>query len=394
MPLAAGTRLGPYEVLAPLGAGGMGEVYKGRDTRLDRIVALKVLHGHIANDPELRQRLEREARAISSLDHPHICALYDVGHQDGIDFLVMQYLEGETLADRLERGSLSVDLTLKYGMEMADALDRAHRQGIVHRDLKPGNIMITRSGGPSSPPGVKLLDFGLAKLKETDRHGDLADLTRSTPLTERGTVLGTLHYMSPEQLEGKETDARTDIFAFGAVLYELLTGEKAFAGESQAGVIASILSTAPVPLTTRQPQTPLLLDRLVQRCLAKDPEQRWQSMRDVLLELKWISESPLEPGLRAPAVSRRTGRTLRGVLSALALVVLLVAVPLALLHLREIPVPAPLIRFTIATPGNTSSGPDRPRLASPIYSGATLSVSPDGLQVAFISQGLSQGLSQ
>ena len=372
MPLAAGTRLGPYEILGPLGAGGMGEVYKGRDTRLDRTVALKVLPEHIASDPELRQRLEREARVISSLDHPHICALYDVGHQNGIDFLVMQYLEGETLADRLGRGAFSVDLTLKYGIEIADALDRAHRQGIVHRDLKPSNVMLTESG-------VKLLDFGLAKLKETDGRGDRAGLTRSTPLTEQGTILGTLHYMSPEQLEGKEADARTDIFAFGAVLYELVTGEKAFAGKSQASIIASILGVDPVPLTTRQPQSPVLLDRLVQRCLAKDPEQRWQSMRDVLLELKWISTGSLQPDLRTPVVPSRTGRTVRGVLSGLTLLVLLVSVPLALLHLRETLSHAPLIRFTIATPENTS--------LSPIYSGATLSVSPDGLQVAFISRG-------
>ena len=370
MPLVPGTRLGPYEVLAPLGAGGMGEVYRGRDTRLDRTIAIKVLLGAVASDPDRRQRFEREARAISSLDHPHICSLYDVGHQNGIDFLVMQYLEGETLADRLGRGSLSVELTLAYAIEMADALDRAHRQGIVHRDLKPANVMLTKSG-------VKLLDFGLAKLKEADGGGDLAGLTRSTPLTDQGTILGTLYYMSPEQLEGKDTDARADIFAFGAVVYELLSGEKAFAGHSQASVIASILGSDPVPLTTRQPRTPFLLDRLVQRCLAKDPEERWQSIRDVLLELKSIREMPLHPGLPVSTVPRRLGRTLRGVFIGLALIIPFVTVPIALRHYREAPAPAPLMRFTIPTPGTTT--------LSPIYSGATLTISPDGLQVAFIS---------
>jgi hypothetical protein len=224
-----------------------------------------------------------------------------------------------------------------------------------------------------------VLDFGLAKLKETDARGDVAGLTRSASLTDHGAILGTLHYMSPEQLEGKEADARADIFAFGAILYELLTGEKAFAGESQASVIASILGTEPVPLRTRQPHTPVLLDRLVQRCLAKDPEQRWQSMRDILLELKWISESSTHPELGLSTVSRRTGRVAGAVLSGVALVALAVAIPLAVRHLRERPAAAPLIRFTIATPENTS--------LNPVYSGATLSVAPDALQVAFISQG-------
>ena len=370
MSLTAGTRLGPYEVQTPLGSGGMGAVYKARDTRLDRTVALKVLHRHIATDPVLRQRFDREARTISSLDHPHICTLYDIGHDNGIDFLVMQYLEGETLADRLARGAVPVDLTLQYGIEIADALDRAHRQGVVHRDLKPSNVMLTRSG-------VKLLDFGISKLKEHDARGDVAGATRSAPLTEQGIVLGTLHYIAPEQLEGKDTDARSDIFAFGALLYELLTGRKAFDGTTHASVIASILGTDPVPLRTQQPNTPVLLDRLVQRCLAKDPEQRWQSMRDVLLEMKWISESPLQPAPRASAVQRHNGPMVRRVLSAVALLALCVAVPLAVRHMRERQTVAPLIRFTIDPPATTN--------LSPIYSGATLAVSPDGLQVAFIS---------
>jgi serine/threonine protein kinase len=287
MALTPGTRLGPYEVLAPLGAGGMGEVYKGRDTRLDRVVALKVLRGHIADDAESRRRLEREARAISSLDHPHICALYDIGHEKGIDFLVMQYLEGETLAECLARGVPPADTALSYAMEIADALDRAHRQGIVHRDLKPSNVMLTKAG-------VKLLDFGLAKLTEP---AEREDVPGATDLTQQGALLGTLEYLSPEQLQRNEVDARSDIFSFGMVLYELLTGERAFAGKTPASVIASILAEEPAPVRTRKSQLPVWLDRVVQRCLAKDPEQRWQSIRDVLLELKWIRENPSEPGL-------------------------------------------------------------------------------------------------
>src|ERR1700737_2522430 len=212
MTLSRGSRLGPYEILAPLGAGGMGEVYKARDTRLDRTVAVKVLPQHLSSSPDVRQRFEREAKTISALSHPHICALYDVGNQDGVEYLVMEYLEGETLADRLAKGPLPLEQTLRYGIEIADALDRAHRQGIVHRDLKPGNIMLTKSG-------VKLLDFGLAKaVAAPDMRGNLTSLPTQQALTQEGTILGTLQYMAPEQLEGKEADARTDIFAFGATL--------------------------------------------------------------------------------------------------------------------------------------------------------------------------------
>ena len=230
MPLQPGTTLGPYEILSPLGAGGMGEVYKARDTRLDRTVAIKVLPEHVAADPDLKQRFEREAKTISSLNHPHICTLHDIGSQDGIDFLVMEYLEGDTLAQRLEKGALPLDQALKVAIEIADALDKAHRQGIVHRDLKPGNIMLTRAG-------AKLLDFGLAKLRKpgtVGAEGFSAATTQSEPLTGRGTILGTLQYMAPEQVEGKEADHRTDIFAFGAVVYEMATGQRAFSGENQA----------------------------------------------------------------------------------------------------------------------------------------------------------------
>ena len=252
MPLQTGSRLGPYQIVSPLGAGGMGEVYKARDTRLDRTVALKILPTHLAQSPELRQRFEREARAISALDHPHICVLHDVGQQDGVFFLVMEHLEGETLSRRLEKGALPFDQVLRYGAEMAEALDRAHRKGIVHRDLKPGNVMLTKSG-------TKLLDFGLAKLGLPVESGiagsipDLATITGGAPLTGRGSLLGTLPYMAPEQLEGKEADARTDIFALGAVLYEMATGQRAFPGQSQASVIAAILGPGPAPVSSHSP---------------------------------------------------------------------------------------------------------------------------------------------
>src|ERR1700739_584804 len=229
MMLAAGVQLGPYRVLGPISAGGMGEVYRAKDTRLDRIVAIKALPPHLADSPELRERFEREARTIASLNHPHICTLYDIGHQDGTDYLVMEYLEGETLAQRLQKGRLPLDQVLQYAMEIADALDKAHRKGITHRDLKPGNIMLTNSG-------AKLLEFGLAK-----RRGPQAAVanfsalpTQGSNLTAQGSIVGTLQYMAPEQLEGKEVDSRTDIFAFGVLVYEMATGKKAFEGKSSA----------------------------------------------------------------------------------------------------------------------------------------------------------------
>ena len=303
--LDRGSKLGPYEVVAPLGAGGMGEVYRARDTRLDRTVALKVLPTHLAENSDLRQRFEREARAVSSLNHPHICALFDVGHQDGIDYLVMEYLEGETLADRLGRGPLPTDQVLRYGIEIADALDKAHRQGIVHRDLKPGNVILTKSG-------AKLLDFGLAKLQAPPSAPAASVLsamaTGHRPLTEAGTVLGTFQYMAPEQLEGKEADARTDLFAFGTVLYEMATGRRAFTGKSQASLIAAILSADPPPLSSIQPLAPPALERLVKVCLAKDPDDRLQTAHDVMQELKWTLEGGSAAGGTAPAPGRRRWR--------------------------------------------------------------------------------------
>ncbi len=285
MTLSAGSRLGPYEILAPLGAGGMGEVYKAKDIRLERTVAIKVLPSHLSQSEEVRQRFEREAKTISQLSHPHICALYDVGNQDGAEYLVMEYLEGETLAERLVKGALPLDQTLRHGIEIADALEKAHRQGIVHRDLKPGNVMLTKSG-------VKLLDFGLAKAVAP--AGPPAPLT-SLPtmaagrsLTQEGTLLGTFQYMAPEQLEGKPVDVRTDIFALGVSLYEMATGNKAFSGASQASLISSIMTSEPPPISSVQPMTPPALDRVVKTCLAKDPEDRWQTAHDVAMQLEWI----------------------------------------------------------------------------------------------------------
>src|SRR5713226_2476380 len=287
MGLRTGTRLGPYEILSAIGAGGMGEVYRARDTRLDRIVAIKVLPAHLADDPERRERFEREARTIASLNHPHICTLYDIGHQDGIDFLVLEYLEGETLAQRLLKGPLPLEPVLQYAIEMADALDKAHRKGVTHRDLKPGNIMLTKSG-------TKLLDFGLAKLKQETAPANisLSKLpTANDALTAQGTIVGTLQYIAPEQLEGKEVDARTDIFAFGAVVYEMATGKKTFEGSTSASVMSKILQVEPPPMSTLQPMTPQVLERTVKRCLAKEPDDRWQTARDLEVQLKWIAES-------------------------------------------------------------------------------------------------------
>ena len=289
MPLAPGTQLGPYEILAPLGAGGMGEVYRARDTRLDRTVAIKILPAQFSSDPVRKQRFEREAKSISSLNHPHICMLFDIGQQNGTDFLVMECVEGETLANRLEKGPLALDQVLKYGTQIADALDKAHRSGIVHRDLKPANIMLTATG-------AKLLDFGLAKpALPPATAATLTAAASPSPVTEQGTILGTFQYMSPEQLQGIELDARSDIFSLGAVLYEMVTGRRAFAGKSQLSVATAILEKEPEPVSDVKPMTPESLDHTIRRCLAKDPEERWQTARDLALELKWTAES----GIRA-----------------------------------------------------------------------------------------------
>ncbi len=381
MALPSGTRLGPYEILALLGAGGMGEVYRARDTRLDRIVAIKVLPSHVAESSERRQRFEREARAVSGLSHPHICALYDVGRQNGVDFLVMEYLEGESLATRLEKGPLSLEQVVRYGIETADALSKAHRQGLVHRDLKPANIMLTHSG-------AKLLDFGLAKaMPQQAPSQELTSLpTEGSPLTAEGTLVGTLHYMAPEQFEGKESDARTDIFALGAVLYEMATGKKAFEGKSQASVIAAILEKDPPPITSLKPMVPGALDRLVKKCLAKDPEERWQSAQDLRDELRWIAEADVapigtRPGIAGRAAVERGGiKPLQLVAWAIAAVFAILALALssALVYIRRTAPEARPLRASILPPEKAvfhftgiGAGP--------------AAISPDGRRLAFVA---------
>ena len=324
----------------------MGEVYRAVDTRLERTVALKVLPQHLLENVELRQRFEREARTISRLSHPHICALYDVGNQDGVEYLVMEYLEGDTLAERLARGALPAEQFLRYGIEIADALDKAHRQGIVHRDLKPGNLMITKSG-------VKLLDFGLARVIAPETPAHLSSVpTQATPVTQAGTLLGTFPYMAPEQLEGKEADARSDIFALGAVLYEMATGRRAFSGATQASVISSILRDDPPPVSQVQPMSPPALDRVVKTCLAKDPEDRWQNAGDVAKELKWIAEGSAA-GLAVPAPAPAAARRKAGERVAWIAAIVLAAAAAALLSQRvseRSAPPPPAARFNVLPP--------------------------------------------
>src|SRR6266542_1290365 len=298
--LSPGTRLGPYEVVSLIGAGGMGEVYRARDTRLDRTVALKVLSAHVAATSTARERFEREARAISALNHPNICTLFDVGSANGTEYLVMELIDGEALDDRLGKGPLPAEAVLRIGAAVADALARAHRGGIVHRDLKPGNIMLTKSG-------PKLLDFGLARkaAEEAEAVAHDAETRVEKALTADGTILGTLPYMAPEQLEGHDTDARTDIFALGTVLYEMTTGQRAFKAKSQASLITKIMSEQPTPIGQLQPITPLGLHRLIMKCLAKDPDERWQCASDVASELRWIAESDATATAATTTAARR-----------------------------------------------------------------------------------------
>ena len=322
MALDSGTRLGPYEILAQLGAGGMGEVYKATDRRLNRTVAIKVLPPHLSQDPERKHRFEREAQTIAALNHPNICTLHDVGREGDTDFLVMEYLEGETLGARLAKGPMPLDEALKVAIGVADALEKAHGQGVTHRDLKPGNIMLT-------PSGAKLLDFGLAKLTEQAKASAsgsvLSNVAANT--TAPGMILGTMQYMAPEQLEGKEADARTDIFAFGSVLYEMVTGRKAFEGKNQPHLIAAIISSQPDPMAKTLPTVPPTLDFLVQRCLAKDPDERLQTATDLVWKLRWIAEGGAEGGAIAPlAAGWRRTRIAQLALAAVTLLVLGMAV--------------------------------------------------------------------
>src|SRR5712691_2912304 len=388
MAILPGKRLGPYEILSAIGAGGMGEVYRARDTRVDRIVAIKVLPAHLADEPERRERFEREARTIASLNHPHICTLYDIGRQDGIDYLVMEHLEGETLAARLVKGPLPLEQVLQFAIEIADALDKAHRKGVTHRDLKPGNIMLTKSG-------TKLLDFGLAKLKQETAPANISlsklptaddalmapfDAAPGRPLTGQGTILGTLQYMAPEQLEAKEVDARTDIFAFGAVVYEMATGKKAFEGKSQASVIGAILKDDPPPMSSHEPMTPPALDRVVKRCLAKEPDERCQSAKDLTDELKWIAEGGSQVKL-APTVPAKGIRALgrRALMFTLLGTLLLggLVTGLAVWNLKPTP-PGPVIRTVIALPpGQQLAGLDN---------GPAVAISTDGTHLAYVAR--------
>lgn len=344
MPLPAGAKLGPYEILTPLGTGGMGEVYRARDTRLERSVAIKILPAQFSSDPVHKQRFEREAKTISHLNHPHICVLHDIGHQDGIDYLVMECVEGETLAKRLEKGPLTLEQVLKLGAQIADALDKAHRSGVVHRDLKPGNIMLT-------PTGAKLLDFGLAKPSAPLATAvTLTAAKQPSSVTEQGTIVGTFQYMSPEQIEGKELDGRSDIFSLGAVLYEMLTGQRAFQGKSQLSVASAILERDPAPISSIKPATPPVLDHSIRRCLAKDPEERWQTARDLALELRWMVESGGQIAVLGPASQREKGLKLAWVGATLLTAVLALS---ALLYWgKRAPVAAP-VRFEIPLPPGT-----------------------------------------
>jgi len=370
MAIEPGTRLGPYEITSALGAGGMGEVYRATDTRLGRTVAIKVLPPHLSADPQFRQRFEREARTISSLSHANICTLHDVGHENGIDFLVMEYLEGETLAQKLSKGAMTTEQALRYGIEVADALDKAHKQGIVHRDLKPGNIMLTKAG-------AKLLDFGLAKFQPPASQKVMSSVSvlateEKQNLTAEGSIVGTFQYMSPEQLEGKDADSRTDIFAFGTVLYEMMTGRKAFTGKSQASLIAAILEKDPQPMSELQPMTPPALERAVKTCLAKDPDDRWQTAHDVMLQLKWIVEGFSQPAISVPVAPKRK-RVERIWMIASALLFALASL-LAFLYLQRSPDNARFAILAIPAPKNSSFS-------------NSLAVSPDGSKIAFVAAG-------
>ncbi|HET7712338.1 MAG TPA: protein kinase [Thermoanaerobaculia bacterium] len=373
MRIAQGLRLGPYEIVAPLGAGGMGEVWRAKDTRLEREVAIKILPADFAANPQFKARFEREAKTISQLNHPNVCTLFDVGHHDGLDFLVMELIEGESLADRLQKGALPIELVLRHGTEIASALDAAHRHGIVHRDLKPGNVMLTKSG-------AKLLDFGLAKsgplVVSSPGSSQLLDHpTEHRPLTEQGTILGTFQYMAPEQLEGMEADARTDIFAFGALLYEMATGRRAFQGKNKTSLIASIVSGTPTPISELAPLTPPALDHVIRKCLAKDPDDRWQSAHDLADQLRWIAEAGSRAGEPAPVLAKRKARlhAAWGLHAATALVAILATV--GYFQLRD--VPPRVVRSSILPPDKTQFDPN---------SGA-MALSPDGRRIAFVAGG-------
>jgi eukaryotic-like serine/threonine-protein kinase len=383
--LAAGTKLGPYEIQAPLGAGGMGEVYRARDTRLGRDVAIKVLPSHLSSNPDLRQRMEREARSISSLNHPHICTLHDIGSQDGVDFLVMEHLDGETLADRLHRGAMPIVEALQTAIKVADALDKAHARGIVHRDLKPANIMLTKHG-------PKLMDFGLAKpapglssasgaspLTPSTPTMSVAALSASaSPLTQKGTVVGTFQYMAPEVLQGGEADARSDVFSFGCVLYEMFTGRRAFEGKSQFSVLGAILDKEPERISTVLPSAPPRLDETVWRCLAKNPEQRYGCMHDVRIQLEALAEAdPQAAGAPTQPLTQASGRyrvpwLVAGIAALIALIV-------GVAYIFQSPKAAALVQSSILPPAGTS-------FITMLPASGPAVLSPDGARIAFTAR--------
>jgi eukaryotic-like serine/threonine-protein kinase len=369
MALTSGTKLGPYEIVSTLGAGGMGEVYRARDTRLERDVAIKVLPAHLSADPNLTQRLEREAKAASKLSHPHICTVHDIGHQDGVDFLIMELVEGETLEQRLMRGPLRLEQTVRFAAQIADALAKAHKQGITHRDLKPANIMLTKSG-------AKLMDFGLAKLERgpAPLAEALTEMTAErSKLTGEGTLVGTFQYMAPEQLEGKEADARTDIFALGEVIYETATGKPAFSGKSRASLIAAILTNDPPPISALQPMTPPTLERVVKKCLAKDPDDRWQNASDLASDLKWIADGELQTGSAPTAERSNRFKQITWMLATACVALLILTSWLALQSGRE---QKPLMRFGLTLPPDIRVYSDD---GGPV-------LSPDGRRVAFVAK--------
>jgi len=363
MSLTPGARLGPYEIVSPLGVGGMGEVYKARDTRLDRAVAIKVLSPHLAQDEAFRARFDREAKAISQLSHPHICGLHDVGHQDDVHFLVLEYLEGETLATRIERGAIPADQAIRIAVEICDALNKAHRNGVTHRDLKPGNVMLTKTGS-------KLLDFGLAKSSSPGADG----MTMAAPITAQGSILGTFQYMAPEQLEGQEADARSDIWALGCTLYEMVTGRPAFAGKTQASLIGAILKDEPARMSTVQPLAPAALDRVVMACLAKDPDARWQSAADIARELAWVATVPSDPA--PPSFVATTGRRHERLAWMAAMAVVITVAGLGVWRSRTPPVSdgGSVLRAKLPLAGALAIGSN---------GHAAVAVSPDGRYIAY-----------
>jgi serine/threonine protein kinase len=387
MALTSGTKLGPYEIQSPLGAGGMGEVYRARDSRLDRVVAVKVLPERFQSDSDLKVRFEREARAISSLQHAHICTLFDIGHQDGIEYLVMEYLEGETLASRLLKGPLPPDQILKIAAEIADALDKAHRNGIIHRDLKPANIMLTKSG-------AKLMDFGLAKgqgnagpmtggssvgpLTPSTPTMNVASLTSPAgPLTQRGMIVGTFQYMAPEVLQGAEADARSDIFSFGCALYEMATGKRPFDAKSQIGLLAAILEKEPQAIRASQPTMAPGLEHVIERAMEKNPEDRWQSAADIRGELKWLAEGGTLAGTSVP--NSITGGERERIAWAVAAVMAAAAVLLGFAYMRHAPAPLQVLRTTILAPDKRAFEP------------FSIALSPDGTKLAFVASNSQEG---